>query len=87
MVHDAGGARNRLRRLQRQFPGADAAIFGHSHIPLLERDSETGFQMFNPGSPTDKRRQPAFTMGWAQIEGPEIRFEVLELDPPRGSGA
>lgn len=79
VVHDAGPARGRLERLRRRFPEAQAVIFGHSHIPLLERDPESGFQIFNPGSPTDKRRQPHFTMGLAQISGDEIAFELITL--------
>ena len=54
MVHDAGPASGRLARLRRRFPDADAVIFGHSHIPMHERDD--GFQIFNPGSPTERRR-------------------------------
>ena len=64
MIHDAGPARGRLERLRTAFPHARAVIFGHSHIPLHERAPD-GFQIFNPGSPTDRRRQPAFTMGLA----------------------
>ena len=79
VVHDAGAARGRLERLRRSFPRAAAVIFGHSHIPLLERDPATGFQIFNPGSPTDKRRQPSYTMGSAQINGGEISFEIANL--------
>jgi putative phosphoesterase len=79
IVHDAGAASGRLERLRRYFTRADAVIFGHSHIPLLERDPLTGFQIFNPGSPTDKRRQPSYTMGWAQISGGEISFEIVTL--------
>lgn len=79
IVHDAGAARGRLRRLRRSFAAADAVIFGHSHIPVLERDPATGFQIFNPGSPTDKRRQPTHTMGWARISGSEISFEIVAL--------
>ena len=79
VVHDAGPARGRLERLRRSFNRADAVIFGHSHIPLLERDEATGFQIFNPGSPTDKRRQPRCTMGWAQASGDEISFEIVNL--------
>ena len=56
--------RGRLARLRRRFPQADAVIFGHSHIPLHERDGD-GFQIFNPGSPTERRRAPAHTMGIA----------------------
>ncbi len=79
VVHDAGPAKGRLDRLRRSFPGAGAVIFGHSHIPLLQRDPSTGFQIFNPGSPTDKRRQPNYTMGWAQIRDGEISFEILDV--------
>jgi putative phosphoesterase len=79
IVHDAGTANGRLNRLRRSFAQADAVIFGHSHIPLLEQDPAGGFQMFNPGSPTDKRRQPSYTMGWAQISGGEISFEIVKL--------
>jgi putative phosphoesterase len=79
VVHDAGAATGRLERLRRSFIEANAVIFGHSHIPLLERDPATGFQIFNPGSPTDKRRQPRYTMGWAQISGGENSFEIANL--------
>jgi putative phosphoesterase len=79
MVHDAGRAQGRLERLRREFPGCDAVIFGHSHIPLLER-AEDGFQIFNPGSPTDRRRQPRHTMGLGKVDGDRIGFELLELD-------
>jgi putative phosphoesterase len=79
IVHDAGAASGRLKRLRRSFPEADAVIFGHSHIPMLERDPVSGFQIFNPGSPTDKRRQPSYTMGSAQISG-----GLRDRCPPRG---
>jgi putative phosphoesterase len=79
IVHDAGAAKGRRARLRRSFPEADAVIFGHSHIPLLERDPASGFQIFNPGSPTDKRRQPSYTMGWAHVNSGEISFEIIEL--------
>ena len=79
IVHDAGTAKGRLQRLRRSFAEADAVIFGHSHIPLLERDPSSDFQIFNPGSPTDKRRQPSYTMGWAQVSGGKISFEIVGL--------
>ena len=80
MVHDGGAAAGRLARLQRRFPDADAVIFGHSHIPLHERDRATGFQIFNPGSPTDRRRQPTHTMGLARIgEDGAVAFELIDL--------
>ena len=79
MVHDAGPARARLGRMRRRFPDADAVVFGHSHIPLHEEDDE-GFQIFNPGSPTDRRRQPRHTMGLARVEDGGLRFEHVVLD-------
>jgi uncharacterized protein len=80
MVHDGGATAGRLARLQRRFPDADAVIFGHSHIPLHQRDRATGFQIFNPGSPTDRRRQPTHTMGLARIgEDGAVAFELIDL--------
>jgi uncharacterized protein len=79
MVHDAGPADGRLERMRRRFPGADAVVFGHSHIPLHERDDATGFQIFNPGSPTDRRRQPTHTMGLARVEDGAVTFELVDL--------
>jgi uncharacterized protein len=80
MLHDAGPAAGRLERLRRRFPDAEAVVFGHSHIPLHERDSGGAFQIFNPGSPTDRRRQPAHTMGMAEVgEDGSVTFELIEL--------
>ena len=67
MVHDAGPAPGRSGRLRRRFPGAGLVVFGHSHIPLDETGD--GVRIFNPGSPTDKRRQPRGTMGLLRVEG------------------
>jgi hypothetical protein len=67
MVHDAGPAPGRARRLRHRFPGAGLGVFGHSHIPLDE--TAEGVRIFNPGSPTDKRRQPRGTMGLLRVEG------------------
>ena len=78
MVHDAGPATGRLERLRLRFPDAAAAVFGHSHIPLHE--AAGGFQIFNPGSPTDRRRQPRHTMGIAQVAGDDVAFRHLTLD-------
>jgi uncharacterized protein len=78
MVHDAGPAKGRLARLRRRFPDADAVVFGHSHIPLHETGAD-GFQIFNPGSATDRRRQPAHTMGWGRIEHRKITFDLTEV--------
>jgi putative phosphoesterase len=77
VIHDAGPARSRLARMRRLFEGADAVIFGHSHIPLHERDGR--FQIFNPGSPTERRRAPSHTMGLAEVARGQLRFSHLEL--------
>ena len=65
MVHDSGPASGRPGRLRRLFPTAALVVFGHSHIPWDETIG--GQRAFNPGSPTDKRRQARGTMGLLQI--------------------
>ena len=78
IVHDAGPAKGRLERMRAGFPEADAVVFGHSHLPLhSERD---GFQIFNPGSPTERRRAPSRSMGIATVEGGTVAFRHLDLD-------
>ena len=68
MVHDSGTAAGRMARLRRRFPRADLVVFGHSHIPLDESaPGAPGLRIFNPGSPTDRRRQPHGTIGLLQI--------------------
>jgi putative phosphoesterase len=78
IVHDAGPAKRRLRRMRMAFPECDAVVFGHSHIPLHEE--EDGFQIFNPGSPTDRRRQPRHSMGLARVRDGRVTFEHVWLD-------
>ncbi len=78
VTHDAGPARGRLARMRRRFPSAAAVVFGHSHIPLHE--VAEGFQIFNPGSPTERRRSPAHTMGLARVEDERVAFELVTLD-------
>ena len=78
MLHDAGPAAGRLARMRRRFPDAAAVIFGHSHIPLHEREGD--FQIFNPGSPTERRRAPSHSMGLARVESGAIEFEHVVLD-------
>lgn len=60
MIHDAGPKDGRLARMRRRFPDRRLVIFGHSHIPLDEADDR--LRILNPGSPTDKRRQPHRTL-------------------------
>jgi len=78
VVHDAGPARGRLARMRGLFPECTAAIFGHSHLPLHE--SQAGFQIFNPGSPTARRRAPRHTMGLLSAGGGRLEFELIALD-------
>jgi uncharacterized protein len=66
MLHDSGAAAGRMARMRLRFPGADLVVFGHSHIPLDE--SAGHLRIFNPGSPTDRRRQPDGTLGLLQID-------------------
>jgi len=78
MLHDSGPAEGRFGRLRRRFPEVQAVVFGHSHMPLLE--ARDGFAIFNPGSPTERRRAPHHTMGMATVHGDRIEFELIELD-------
>jgi putative phosphoesterase len=78
LVHDAGPRRGRLARLRRRFPDAQAVLFGHSHMPLHERTAD-GFQIFNPGSPTERRRAPHRTMGIGELAAGRLRLGHLDL--------
>jgi hypothetical protein len=77
MTHDGGPADNRLARLRARFPDADAVVFGHSHLPLHEE--RDGFHIFNPGSPTERRRAPRHTMGLATARAGRLQFELVAL--------
>jgi uncharacterized protein len=78
MVHDAGPRQGRLARMRFRFKDASAVVFGHSHLPLHEADAD-GFQIFNPGSPTERRSAPTHTMGIATVEDGRVHFEHLPL--------
>lgn len=78
MVHIPGPRVGRTARLRRWFPDCDAAVFGHTHMP--EHDQlDDGFQIFNPGSPTERRRAPTRTMGLATITDAAIDFALVEV--------
>jgi len=77
IVHDAGLRRGRAERLRAMFPDADCAIFGHSHMPEHERLG--AFQIFNPGSPTERRSAPNRSMGMLDISRGTIRFQHVAL--------
>ena len=78
VVHDAGPARGRLERLRSWFPIADAAVFGHSHAPLHET-APGGFQVFDPGSPIERRRQGHRSMRIAEIDAVRIHFQLVPV--------
>lgn len=77
MIHDAGPAKGRVGRMRRRFPDAVAVVFGHSHLPLHEE--EDGFQIFNPGSPTERRRAPRRSMGVLRVQAGRPAFEHVWL--------
>jgi putative phosphoesterase len=77
MIHDSGRKQGRRARLRRRFPDARVVVFGHSHIPFLEDEDE--LMLLNPGSPTDKRRQPRHTFALLRTEGGGVWAEILAL--------
>ncbi|WP_106403208.1 metallophosphoesterase family protein [Actinocorallia populi] len=78
MIHDSGASKGRLARLRGTFPHADLVVFGHSHIPWNETDGH--LRVFNPGSPTDRRRQPHGTLGLLTIEaGRLLSAEIVPV--------
>jgi uncharacterized protein len=83
MVHDSGPARGREVRLRSWFPDADVVVFGHSHIPW-NAIGEDGQLLFNPGSPTERRRQPHRTIGVLELADGRLldaRIEVVDDAP------
>jgi hypothetical protein len=66
MIHDSGRTADRAARMRGRFPEAQLVVFGHSHIPLDETGPD-GLRIFNPGSPTDRRRQPHGTIGLLDV--------------------
>lgn len=84
VVHNGGPEDGRLERMRRKFPAAGAVVFGHSHIPL-QQVARDGFFILNPGSATDRRKQPRHSMVEMRVEAgtaPDIAF--LAVDDPVG---
>ncbi|MGO1294281.1 MAG: metallophosphoesterase family protein, partial [Cellulosimicrobium funkei] len=67
VVHETGGKDGRERRADAAFPDVDVLVFGHSHIPW-DTTSPGGLRLLNPGSPTDRRRQPVGTFLTAVVD-------------------
>jgi putative phosphoesterase len=66
VVHETGASGGRDARMARLYPDTDVLVFGHSHIPW-DTTAETGLRLLNPGSPTDRRRQPFCTYMTATV--------------------
>jgi uncharacterized protein len=77
MLHAPGPAVGRGERLVRRFPGCAAVVFGHTHLPQVERHA--GLWLLNPGSPTERRRAPFHSLLELRVAGGEIRPELVRL--------
>ena len=80
VVHETGGAAGRDARMSRLYPETDVLVFGHSHIPW-DTTTQTGLRLLNPGSPTDRRRQPFCTYMTATIEDASLNVSLHRLEP------
>lgn len=76
VVHETGAASGREARMSRCYPESDVLIFGHSHIPW-DTTTSTGLRLLNPGSPTDRRRQPACTYMTAAVGREQLTDVIL----------
>lgn len=77
LVHVPGPAAGREARLAARFPGCDAVVYGHTHVPQVDRRS--GVWILNPGSPTERRRAPARSLLELRIEGGRVVPELVSL--------
>jgi putative phosphoesterase len=83
VVHETGGRERREHRCAQRFPDAEVLVFGHSHIPW-DTTAETGLRLLNPGSPTDRRRQPVATYMTARVDaGALLEVELVPVRPAR----
>lgn len=78
VIHETGAAAGRERRMDAAFPDDDLLVFGHSHIPW-DTVTPRGLRLLNPGSPTDRRRQPACTLMTVVVEGDRIDATLVPL--------
>jgi putative phosphoesterase len=82
VVHETGAAQGRERRCADRFPDLDVLVFGHSHIPW-DTVAPGGLRLLNPGSPTDRRRQPHCTYMTAEVSDGRLLDVRLHRLPPR----
>ncbi len=80
MIHDAGPKQGRAGRMRRRFPEAGVVVFGHSHLPLDDREGPV--HLFNPGSLTDARRHPWPSYGLLELADGDVRSRVVPLPRP-----
>ncbi|QBS43412.1 metallophosphoesterase [Nocardia sp. CS682] len=80
VVHETGAAKGREQRCARDFPDTDVLVFGHSHIPW-DTIADNGLRLLNPGSPTDRRRQPEHTYMTATVRAGQLRQVELHVIP------
>jgi putative phosphoesterase len=78
VVHETGPSTRREERMDAAFPDVDLLVFGHSHIPW-DTVSPCGMRLLNPGSPTDRRRQPVCTMMQVVVDGSRIATELIPV--------
>jgi uncharacterized protein len=76
VVHETGASKGREERCEKAYPDVDLLVFGHSHIPW-DTTTPRGLRLLNPGSPTDRRRQPFCTYLTAQIVSGKLTEVVL----------
>jgi putative phosphoesterase len=82
VVHETGASKGREIRMSAEYPDTDVLVFGHSHIPW-DTVADTGLRLLNPGSPTDRRRQPFCTYMTGEVKAGELRDVALHRLPPR----
>ena len=82
VVHETGGAPGREARCSAAYADVDVLVFGHSHIPW-DTSSATGLRLLNPGSPTDRRRQPTCTYMTAEVAQRQLQRITLHRLPPK----
>lgn len=82
VVHETGQAQGREQRASALHPDLDVLVFGHSHIPW-DSTAPGGLRLLNPGSPTDRRRQPHRTYLTAVVDAGRLTDVVLHRLPPR----
>ncbi|WP_375405924.1 metallophosphoesterase family protein [uncultured Amnibacterium sp.] len=80
VVHETGPATGRERRMEDRFPDTDVLVFGHSHIPW-DSTAPRGLRLLNPGSPTDRRRQPSCTYGVLTLDSGSTTWELQTVRP------